>query len=226
MIRKLPSYALLLALGAAITGCTNAREDRPGLALVQSFVNRAPAPVTLTSEQVDAVVAAALQATDSPLALATFENTGNNVVLRQIASNGPFRTWADAGTTERRTISTRNGMLTSTRGLTQDLMSSDIGQSLALISARSSGTATRIQRYLDGENQSFEVTARCDITRGESVRVRVGEIDRTAVRMTESCQDDTRSFTNVYSVDSAGRVLQSAQWLNDFFGTTVIQQLR
>ena len=226
MSLRLRSFALAGLIGLAVAGCSSEPRDRLGLTLVQSFVQRTPTPGTRTSEQLDAAISTALAATNEPLALATFEKTQNNVILRQIAANGPYRTWSNAGSVERRTLSTRNGMLTSTRGLAEDLMSSDISQSLALVSARQSGTATRVQRYLDGENQIFEVRTDCTISRGEEVRVRVGGIDRSAVQMTESCQNEDRNFTNIYSVDASGRVLQSVQWLNDIHGATVIQQLR
>jgi hypothetical protein len=226
MIRKTVSCALLGLVVLAVAGCSNTREDRPGLDILKALTQREAAPVTLDSQQVDAVVAATLQATDIPLALATFQNTENNVVLREIARNGEFRTWSDAGTSERRNITTRNGMLTSTRGLTRDLMSSDISESLALISARSAGSATRVQRYLDGENQIVPVIMQCSISRGDPVRVQVGEINRMAIQMMERCDDGTQSFTNIFNVDDSGRILQSAQWMNDVFGIVVIQQLQ
>lgn len=220
-----PLAALLLA-GLSLAACSNTRSDRPGLAIAQALVKPKPIPVVSDSGEVAAAVRSTLQAIDGPLALATFEKTKNNVVLRQIASNGAYRTWASAGSSDRRNISTRQGMLTSTRGLNQDLMSSDVSQTLALVKARRSGSAVRVQRYLNGEDQIYELRASCTVSRGGQTRVQVGEINRAATEMLESCQSDARSFTNIYRVDASGRILQSVQWLNDFYGATVIQQLR
>ena len=220
--------AALFSIVMLAAGCSSEPGERIGLTLLTSLVNREPAAVSLPADQVAEVVPTVLAATDEPLLLARFRKTGNNVFLRRIASNGPHDTWADAGTTERRTITTRDGMLTATRGLSQDLMSSDIEETRTLVEARVEGPATRVQRYLDGENQIMEVALRCYVKRGDSVRVRIGEIDRPAVKMVETCQDDMRNWkpTNSYSVDASGRILKSVQWMNDVFGPVTLQRLR
>ena len=225
-VRLLSLTAAILA-GLSLSACTNARKDNPGLSIIKNFVTpKSKDAVVSDPQQIAAAVNESLNAYSGPLALATFEKTNNNVVLRQITSNGPYKTWANLGSAERRSITMRNGVITSTRGLIRDLMSSDIEQSLALISARRSGQVTRVQRYLDSENKISEVRANCTISRGGQAQVQVGHINRVATEMVESCQDGDRSFKNIYRVDSGGRVLQSVQWLNPFYGTTVVQQLR
>ena len=223
---KTLTLATMVFAGASLSACSNTRSDKPVLNVAQSIMKPKVESVVSDPQQISSAVTATLGAVQGPVSLATFEKTNNNVVLRQIATNGSYRTWADVGSAERRNITTKNGVLTSTRGLNQDLMSSDINESLALISARKSGNSTRVQRYLNGEDLIYEVRTNCSISRGGETRVNVGEINRMTIQMTESCQDGTRSFTNIYRVDGNGRVLQSVQWLNDFYGTTVIQQLR
>lgn len=217
---------LMMAAGMGLAACSSERPDTPGFDAVKSVLKPTSAPVVSDSQQVATAVGETMAALKGPIALATFEKTKNNVVLRQIETNGPYRTWASAGSTERRTVSTKNGILTSTRGLRNDLMSSNVDQTLALVSARRSGTAARTQRYLNGENQIYEITASCTVSNAGQTRVQVGEINRNATEMREQCQDGTRSFTNIYRVDSSGRILQSVQWLNDFYGITAIQMLR
>lgn len=225
-MKRLTLTAVILA-GLGLSACTNERPDVTAFGMAKSLVAPKTVPVVEDPAQVAAAVSDALTRLDGPLALATFEKTKNNVVLRQIAVNGPYRTWTSWGTAEdRRSVTTRNGIITATRGLRSDLMSSDISQTLALVSARRSGSATRVQRYLDGENHIYAVTAQCTITQGGQTRVQVGQIDRMATEMTESCQQGGRTFRNIYRVDAGGRVLQSVQWLNDFYGVTVVQQLR
>lgn len=223
---KTLSLTVALLMGLGLTACTNGREDVTGVSMVKGWVKPPADPVADDPAQVASSVADALARLDGPLALASFEKTKNNVVLRQIASNGAYRSWTSWGGNDRRSVTTKNGIITATRGLRNDLMSSDIDQTLALVSSRNGGSATRVQRYLDGENQIVAVTANCTITRGAQTHVRVGEINRMAVEMKESCQDGERDFNNIYRVDSAGRVLQSVQWLNAFYGVTVVQQLR
>ncbi|MFK7939504.1 MAG: YjbF family lipoprotein [Roseovarius sp.] len=223
---KLASLAVMVVAGLSVAACTNTRKDRPGLAIVQSLAKPKSIPVVSDPNQVANDVSQTLAVVPGPLALATFEKTNNNVVLRPIATNGSYKTWASAGSADRRSVTTRHGLLTATRGLNQDLMSSDVSQTLSLLKARQSGSATRVQRYLNGEDQIFEIRVTCAVSKGGQTQVQIGEINRTATEMTERCDSPERSFTNIYRVDGSGRVLQSVQWLNDFYGTTVIQQLR
>jgi len=225
-VKPLPLTVALVA-GLGLAACSSGRPDVTSLGVARALVAPKSAPAVQDPAQVAASVSEALTVLEGPLALATFEKTQNNVVLRQIETNGAYRTWTSWGSGERRSITTLNGTITATRGLRNDLMSSDVSQSLALISARQSGSANRVQRYLDGENLIVEMRASCTITRGDATRVQVGEIDRAAVQMIERCQtNDGENFSNIYNVDGSGRVLQSVQWLNDFYGVTVVQQLR
>lgn len=223
---KFASLAVMVVAGLSVAACTNTRKDRPGLAIAQALVKPKPIAVVSDPNQVATAVAQSLAAVKGPVALATFEKTNNNVVLRPIATNGSYKTWASTGSADRRSITTRHGLLTATRGLNQDLMSSDVSQTLSLLKSRQSGSATRVQRYLSGEDEIYEVRVSCTISRGGQTQVQVGEINRSATEMTERCDSAERSFTNIYRVDGSGRVLQSVQWLNDFYGTAVIQQLR
>lgn len=219
-------FVLATLCCVALAACTNERTDVTALSIAKEQFSRKDPSVVSDPAQVAQSVQEALNVLEGPLALATFEKTQNNVVLRQIQTNGPYTTWTSWGGNERRSVTTRNGMITATRGLMNDLMSSDVTASLSLVSARQSGSATRVQRYLDGENHTVSVTANCTITRGERTRVQAGSIDRMAVEMTESCETGERSFRNLYRVDDSGRILQSVQWLNDTYGSTVIQVLR
>lgn len=226
-VRRFLSLSVALVAGLGLAACSSGRKDVTAFSLVKDLTAPKAEPVVQKPAQVAAAVNEALTVLDGPLALATFENTQNNVVLRQIATNGPYRTWTSwSEGTDRRSVTTRNGMITATRGLRSDLMSSEIDQTLALVSSRSSGTATRVQRYLNGENQIYEVRATCTVTRGGQSRVQVGAIDRMTVEMTENCQNGARSFRNIYRVDGQGRIVQSVQWLNEFYGLTVVQMLR
>ena len=220
------SLATALLAGLSLAACSSEQEDEIGLDTLKGALFPKSEPVVENPDQVARAMTGALQSLEGPLALATFENTKNNVVLRRIATNGAYRTWAGLTAEDRRSVSTRNGVITATRGLTRDLMSSDVGQTLALVSRLRNGTAVRVQRYLDGENQIVAVTATCTIARGEATRVQVGEIDRAATEMVERCDDGERQYENLYRVDGSGRVLLSRQWLNEHYGSVVLQQLR
>lgn len=222
-----PKISAAATLVFLVSACGNERADVTAFSIAKSYVAPKVAPVVQDPEQVAQMVSEALASLDGPLALAVFEKTQNNVVLWQIETNGPYRTWTSWGSeVERRTVTTKNGVITATRGMRNDLMSSDLDRTLSLVAARQSGTATRVQRYLDGENQTIELRATCTITRGGETLVQMGQINRLAVEMIERCNADDQNFTNIFRVDNEGRILQSAQWLNAVYGTTVIQALR
>jgi len=221
--------AAALFCGATLSACGNMPGQDVSLVSMAKDVlsgkkaaQQAAAPQT--PEMVAAAVSQALKETDQPLALMAIESRGGAVALiQQIERNGAYVTW---GSADRRSVTTRNGMITATRGLGQDLMSSSVSPSLALVSSRQSGSAQRVHRYLDGENQTIELVTTCTISRAGTGRVVSGEINRPVTKMTESCVAQTTRFQNSYQVDSAGRILQSMQWIGPLNGSAVIQMLR
>ena len=110
-------------------------------------------------------------------------------------------------------------MITATRGLAQDVMSVDIDATQNLISARRAGNASRVQRYLDSNNQIFEVVYSCAISNG-------GKSGPGTVRMMETCQSDDRQVENTYDVTARGQIVQSSQWVGGGLGQGIVQILR
>jgi hypothetical protein len=171
-----------------------------------------------------ALVQQSLTATEQPLVLIAMPARQAITIMPRIEMNGAYATH---GTSDRRSMTFKQGMLTATRGFGEDLMSSEIDPSLALVRARKSGTVQRVQRYLDGENQTVVLEASCQVTPGVTVRYRAGEVDRRAVKVQENCRAQTTRFTNSYQVDAAsGRILQAQQWISPLNGAAIIQQLR
>ena len=222
-IRRIAALAALLGAGA-LAGCGNSTDQ--GLVAKAVLSGLKPKPkVEMTPEQVNAAVAASLSQTDLPLALASLEGRQATVILANIESNGPYRTW---GSSDRRTIITRDGIVTATRGLGSDIMSSSVGEVGPLVTARKTGAGRHVKRYLDGENHTQEQVANCQVTRGAAQRVSGGTLSNVAAtEMVETCSvAGGESFTNSYVVDGRGRVLKSRQWLGEANGYIVLQVLR
>ena len=216
---------MLLAGLLALAGCGNRTDQGVFLKATQSGALKskgqgsAPDP-----QQLATAVQAALAGTTEPVALGVVEGRNATAILTRIERNGAYSTW---GTPDRRTITTRGGMVTATRGLGNDLMSSQPGSSLALVSGRRAGSATRVMRYLDGENKTVELVLTCQYAKGGGKRLSAGELKNVAVsEITESCNSADTSFSNSYLVDARGRVLQSRQWLSPTSGHLVMQLLR
>ncbi len=192
--------------------------------VAKGFFSKNKKPAQPDQQQLAASVQAAMNATDAPLILVAI--SGRNVVsvMQKIETNGPYDTY---GTSDRRSITLKRGILTASRGLGEDIMSSDVAPVLSLVTNRRAGSAQRVHRYLDGENVIVPLEATCTVRPGGRVRVVAGDLNREAIAVTEDCRAQTTEFQNSYQVDVvSGRILQSRQWISPMNGYIVIQSLR
>lgn len=228
MIRAIAKITLGLGICAALAACGNQTDRGTLLKVVSGAIGKkapsraAPAGAP-TQDQLKNTISEALAGTDRNLAIAVIEKRNAFAVLTQIETNGSVVTWASP---DLRSLSTKGGLIVATRGLGFDIMSSDLGAVRALVSARREGTALRITRVLDGENQIREERLSCTITRGGAQGIAVGEIEASTIRMSETCRGVGESFENTYLVDDGGRVIQSRQWLGAENGYITWQALR
>ncbi|WP_297772943.1 YjbF family lipoprotein [uncultured Roseovarius sp.] len=210
-----------------LAACSNQRSSENVFSAAKILLDQSGTPpVAPDPKVVSAVAQDALAKTSGPVAVYSLEDRNAVAVLRPIARNGPHQTWASYGSSDRRSASTRNGVLTSTRGLGNDLMSSRIEPLLAVVTQREDGVATIQQRYLDGENQIVTLKSDCKITRAGSETLPVGGRNVAVVRMTAECWQADRSVTNSYLVDGNGRIVQSRHWAGPTMGYSAIQILR
>ncbi len=222
-IKGISLAALSLLL---IASCTNKRANESLWKTAYAAVKPKPEATAPDPQVVATAVKQAMVSTQGPLALMSLERTKAVAVLRPVEANGSYRTWATWGSSERRSITTKRGMLTATRGLGFDLMSSDVDGLLNLVSARREGKARLVQRYLDGENVIQAVVATCGVTRGGSQNLVAGELNQSVTQMNAACQSEGHRFSNSYLVSSSGRILQARQWHGPHFGEMAMQQLR
>lgn len=211
--------ASLLAVSACGTDRSIAENRETIKATLGQFLNRGAAQPAVSPAQ---QVAQALANSNEPLILLA-SSAGATTVLTEIAQNGPHDHYA---TSARQVITLRDGVLVATRGLGNDLMSSDIDGSLALIRARKPGTARREMRYLDGEDRTFTYSFDCTVSVGASESIETGLIKARVTNVTESCESTSRSFKNIYKVDGKGQVLASNQWFSPIGGSYSMSQLR
>ncbi|WP_319824470.1 YjbF family lipoprotein [Thalassovita sp.] len=209
MTFKTAIMAPLLAL--ALAGCGNDADKGSALAIAKGlFPAKASAGVP---QKIDRQ--AALARTSGPLVVVSAGAQANEALLLRIEENGPYETFATAN---RQTVTFRQGMVTSTRGLGDDLMSSNPDQALALITARKPGASTRQMQYLDGANNRINVQFNCDLA--------IAGQSRQMVSMTETCTSESRDFVNEYHVDSGGHIVNSRQWISPMIGSYNIVVLR
>lgn len=227
MSRNMTRFKLpMLAAAALLTlsGCSNdpnAAGFGQMLKSMASGVGKTQAPGATPKVQLSEVLR---QTAPTPVIYAGFKKRNNaQSLLLEIQNSGGHQIFA---TTDRKTLTMKQGMVVATRGLADDLMSASVGQSLSLIRARRSGTAQRDMYHLNGAGESLRVTLSCKINVSGSDRVKQGVIDRATTTITETCSAAEQQFTNTYQVDNAGMIVASSQWLSPILGHADISVLR
>lgn len=218
---------VLLALAAlsGLASCGNDTAQAQRSEVLKQMVSgalsgsRKATPPQVTVAQINQVLATK----SGPLALVTVETRKASALVIQIGQNGRYRTYA---TEQRQTLTFRGGMITSTRGLGGDLMSSEETALLSLVSRKSNGAAPYTMRFLTGEGVTATLQYNCTVSPGGTAPVSLGAINTVARQMTADCTGSDGSFRNTYLVDGAGDIISTRQWLGAFTGYVAAQQLR
>lgn len=225
--RLLIGLAVMAALAAP--GCTS-RDSDLTVVTAGKLIKTALRPPKLEINPVKlsrtAQKALASTGPDQRLAAIQLPSVKGQSVLRVIETNGAYSTWAAWGTSDRRTVTTKNGLITATRSIPPDLMSADVDGVLALVTRREEGTVLYTQRYLDGNHMEIEAKTSCVVSRGYDKFVEYGHISEPALQMFSSCVAKDRQFVDLFLVSNSGRILQSRQWIGPRLGFATFQLLR
>ncbi|MEL7255057.1 MAG: YjbF family lipoprotein [Pseudomonadota bacterium] len=186
----------------------------------------------------DGAQAAAVIRTDSRKALATtpageplasvrMDSVGIAAVLRRVATNGRHITWAAWGTSDRKSLTTKDGMIVATRSLHKDLMSAESDAVNALVRGRKEGNVPYILRYTDGNYDTIEERYTCTVTRGYN-KVSTLANGRTVpvLQMFSTCNAADQQFVDLFLVDHGGRIVEMRQWVGPVLGFAYMAQLR
>lgn len=221
--------SIVFVIIISLASCTNTREDQSVLSLlrlVQASL-QSNEPMKIPDRQViDIAVTRALASTENQLALLTLEDNDMIALITVIESNGPYRTWASLGSSERRSVTSRSGFISATRGLGNDLMSSDVNGLLDNLDGTDMSAVRQVLRHLDGENVIVETVLQCEITDRRSESYEFGEISETGTRIVLACQNEPEVMEVSYLVTKKGRVVEARQWLGPTLGMSTFQQLR
>lgn len=200
-----------LALGVALAACSsdpgrNAgwQKARAALAAITNPAKPSAVP-QLTPAQVDA----------SPVKLlfVQVESDGRGTGFGRIATNLGTETYASL---DGITLTLRDGVLLSTRGLPPDLMSSQAPPAHVIASGR--GSYARSYQTLDGEDRTISQTYECHLrSEGQETLAIAGRSHATRV-VDEVCIGDGSVFENRYWIDGRGKIRQSRQWTGTSVG--------
>ncbi len=197
-----------MLLAACGTPQSGPREASIGGAVVQSLRGLiGPKPVKVSAAALRSQITPALLSQLSGSVLLS-EINGAGAVMAQDGRNGAMITYIDSG---RIGVSLVDGIVVGTRGLGNDLMTSDVGDLRARM--RSGGTATRINRRMTGENGIVVTSFEC-------------ELSQQGNQVTEACYGPSAKFENTYLLDRAGQVAASRQWLGPETGYGTFERIR
>ncbi|MBS0123641.1 YjbF family lipoprotein [Thetidibacter halocola] len=220
MLRPVAALALALVLAACGSEQQTVNPLNALKAIPQVLSGQRPAPPQVSAEQ----VAAALRGTNGPLLLVQQEQSGAQVLFTQIERNGPYATYGNAA---RQAVVLRKGLITSSRGLGGDLMSTQSDWLLARVSARQPARRVPyILRFLTPEDETRVITVLCDLTLGQSIEVKGGTLNTRGTAVNASCAGSGVSFSDTYVVGANGTILSSRQWLGPTLGHVATQALR
>lgn len=175
-------FVLALVSAFALGACGNLQEDyRQAFAYaVTSNFSKGEPPAKLTQQGVAAVLAQ----TPLPAIVVNFEQRESQAMMFEIERNGSYRTYANA---QRISVTLRGGLITSTRGVGGDLMSSDSQELLPVLQSRSRGIADYNVRYLNSEDITYTYSYTCAVHPGEPTQIVSGEINETGWVMQAVC---------------------------------------
>ncbi|MEB8387645.1 YjbF family lipoprotein [Rhodobacteraceae bacterium KMM 6894] len=208
----------------ALTACTNSPDKHvTATTITKSLFKGRAKPKPVDPNQLAASIQTVLASTNAPVIALAIPNRKAATVMSQLDVNHGYATF---GTSDRRSVTLRGGMVTGTRGLGEDIMSSDISGVQALIAGRRNGTAQRVTRYLNGEDVTVAQVTTCTVSVGTTDRYQLAEVNSAATSVSETCRAEGGEFTNTYRVAPTGRVLQSRFWHSPMNEYITIQALR
>lgn len=187
-----------------------------GVAALVPGRKAAPAP----APDPGALAQAALASVKGPVMLGAFAAAPQGqFVLGMVGENGAMRSYQ---TPDQRGVVLRDGLLAATRGFGRDLMSSETDEVARLIRGLQSGTAPRVQRYLDGSGTERPLPMRCTVTPGAVI----AQAGLSVTQVAEHCEGSGAKVDNSYLVAEGGRIVASQQWVGPGIGTLILQSLR
>ncbi len=188
-------------------------------------LRRKPAAATPAAPASPEVMALeVLRLNPGPLLFVTRDGAPTPVVVGLTETNGATRTYA---TPDFRTFSLRQGIIVATRGLGDDMMSSETEAVSRLILTRSAGEAEKKLRVLDGlgTERPLPLSCKVSLAKGRESYEFAGQTWSGAL-VAEHCTGNGFEMTNSYLVADTGEIHASRQWISPRIGYVTVQTLR
>ncbi|MDA7423344.1 YjbF family lipoprotein [Thalassococcus lentus] len=219
LIKTATAFAAVLALSA----CGNGNRDAAAMlkAIPAAFAAKKAGPVGVSAEQMSQVLAS----TQAPVNLFVWESTKAQFLMVEIERNRGHQSFGNAA---RQLIVIKDGVITGSRGLGGDLMSSDADALISQVRRRTAGNVPYTMRFLTPEDVTTTMNLNCAVTPlGQQVPVQAGEVNGTGEAVNAVCSNaDGYTVTNTFIVDGHGRILTTRQWISQTIGFLTVQPLR
>ncbi|MFT6452307.1 MAG: hypothetical protein ACJA06_001804 [Halocynthiibacter sp.] len=169
------------------------------------------------------ITPAQLAQVKEPLLLAELPNIGVAATLVARGRNGDVATWETA---DRVSIAFRQGVLSGTRGLGDDLMQADVSGTLAMLaSGKPNVFYPRIHSYLDGEYQTAFRSFQCSKISQSAQTIELASERMSVKRIEEACFSPGLEITNTYWRGADGTMWKSRQWVSARVGYLSAERL-
>lgn len=205
-MQKLATTALLLTLAACGSEKRETSLSATVFGQLKSKFDGTSAP-SAASAQPDM---SWIESNEKPLTIVLVESSQAMGFLALEVTNGRYKTWRSSDGV---TFTLKNGFLTATKALGEDLVSAHVPVAVA-----ASGTQSRMHYYLDGDEVLVPSKLECtwQYIGAETSPILTKTYQTKHYR--EACSGDDLSFSNDYWVDSGGLLRQSRQFVSNTVG--------
>lgn len=215
-----------LVLLAVLAACGNEKREPNPIATTLG------AAATSTFAKMKSRKSGAAPTAKAPITRADIEKAGVPVLRAAVPSRGTdsFLTVLDRKddvviwkTAEGTTLALRNGVLTQTRGLGPDLMSSNVPSVGQLLQA--GGTYQRQYFFLGSDDQSTRRTYDCTVTKVGAEVIEIFEKSHSVTRVTEDCvRPQGTRIQNEFWIEGQ-TVRKSKQWASALIGHVEMERV-
>jgi hypothetical protein len=156
---------------------------------------------------------AALDQIGKPLLFAGVPREQVWSVFAQLQTRGPLVTW---GSSDGATLTLRDGVVTASRGLGDDLTSAVVPSAAAI--AAGQGTVRRVHYSYQGGDREVPMRYTCALSSAGTETLTVVGLQHRVRRVVEACEGEGPAFRNQYWFQDGGKLRQSKQWLGETVG--------
>lgn len=224
-LRLASRLAMAIAACSLVVACGTARSERSPLAVALGTAAQATmgqiagrrgaqtgsAPAPLTRADIEKY--------DMPILRAVIASRAADALLTISDTKGGIQTWA---TTDGTSFTLRDGVLIQTRGLGNDLMSSQapsVGQLL-----QNGGTHQRQYFFLGENDQPTRRTYDCTVTVKGRETIEIFAKSHAVTRVAEECSRPQGSITNEFWIEGT-MIRKSQQWTSGLVGVIEFERV-